>query len=29
MYGIEDVYLLLEIALVDAHNKAIANKVEK
>jgi len=29
VYGIEDVYVLLEVAVVDAHNKIIANEGEK
>jgi len=29
VYGVEDVYVLLEVATVDAHNRIIANEVEK
>jgi len=29
VYGIEDVYVLLEIAVIDAHNRIIANEVER
>jgi hypothetical protein len=29
LYGVEDVYLMLEIIIVDAHNQRIANEVEK
>ncbi len=29
VYGIEDVYLLLEIVLVDAHNDYVANEAKE
>lgn len=28
VYGLEDLYDLLEVALVDAHNRAVASRAE-